>query len=118
MSPRGFRRHLPALGVAFPVKPGEPEEAVLALAGDGSRRAVGAKEIVDVEFVERDQARDHARHLGMSRQRAVLGPRQRQPRLHFRKDCRGTGDRSGGPIRESEGANPCHQRYPDLLTNS
>ena len=78
---RGLRRHLPALGEAVLVERGQPEEAVLALGGDRGRRAVGTEEVVDVEFVERDQPRHPARHLGMSGQRAVLGPRQRQARL-------------------------------------
>ena len=49
---RRLRRHLPALGEALLVEAGEPEEAVLALHGDLGRRAVGAEEIVDVEFVD------------------------------------------------------------------
>ena len=55
---RGLRRHLPAAGEPVLVDAGEPEEAVLALGGDRGRRAVGTEEIVDVEFIERDQARD------------------------------------------------------------
>ena len=91
-----LRGHLPALGVALLVEAGEPEEAVLALQRDVVGRAVGAEEIVDVEFVKRHQPRDHVGHLGMSGQRAVLGARQRQPRLQFGEDCRGASDRSGG----------------------
>ena len=96
----GFRRHRPALGVAFPVEAGEPEEAVLALGGDGRRRAVGTEEIVDVELVERDQPCHGARHLGMPGQRAVLGTRQRQPGSQFREG-RG-GSRCGGGEGENQ----------------
>ncbi len=56
----------PALGVALLVEAGEPEEAVLALQRDVVGRAVGAEEIVDIEFVVRQQPRDHLGHLGMS----------------------------------------------------
>ena len=91
-----LRRHLPPLGVAFLVEAGQREEGVLALRGDLGRRAVGAEEVVDGKFIERDQPRHPPRHLRMSGQRAVLGPRQRQPRLHLGKDGRGAGHRSGG----------------------
>ena len=93
---RGLHRHLPALGVPLAVEAGEAEEAVLALGGYIGRRAVGSEEIVDVEFVERDQARHQARHLGMSGQRTVLGPRQRQPRPQFGKGDGGADDRCTG----------------------
>ena len=61
-----LRRHLPALGVALLVEAREPEEAVLALQRDVIRRAVGAEEVVDIEFVMRQQPRDHLGHFGMS----------------------------------------------------
>jgi hypothetical protein len=78
---RRLRRHLPALGEALLVEGSEPEEAVLALACDFRRRAVGAEEIVDVEFVMRNEPRHPARHLGVPGKRAVLGPRQLDPGL-------------------------------------
>jgi hypothetical protein len=92
----GFGRHLPALGIALLIEAGEAEEGVLALHGDVAGRAVGSEEAVDIELVMRNQPRDHFGHFGMSGQRAVLGARQRQPRLQFGEDCRGTSDRSGG----------------------
>ena len=58
--------------------------------------AVGTEEIVDVEFVERDQTRHHARHLRVPGERAMLGARQRQSRLHFGKTNCGDGRRGGG----------------------
>ena len=60
------------------------------------RGAIRAEEIIDTEFVERHQPRDQAGHLGMSGQRAVFGPRKRQPGVQFRKDCRGAGYRNRG----------------------
>ena len=92
----GFRRHLPALGVTLLIKFCEPEEAVLAVHGDIDRRAVGAEELADIEFVMRQQPRDHFGHFGMSGQRAVLGTRKRQPRLQFGEGHRGAGNRNGG----------------------
>ncbi len=95
---RGLQRHLPALGEALLVEAREPEEAILTPGADRSRRAVGPEKIVDIEFIERDQPRRQARHLGMSGQRAVLGARQRQARPQFGKyrsctDHRSTGER-------------------------
>ena len=98
-----LRRHLPALGVTVLVDAGEPEEAVLALRGDIGRRAVGAEELADIEFVMRQQPRDHLGHLGMSGQRAVLGPRQRQPRLQFGEGHRGAGKCGGGQRQNRKG---------------
>ena len=100
---RRLRRHLPALGVTVLVEAGEPEEAVLALHRDIGRRAVGAEELVDIEFVMRHQPRDHFGHLGMSGQRAVLGARQRQPRLQFGEGHRGAGNRGGGQRENRKG---------------
>ena len=100
---RRLRRHLAALGVTVLIDAGEPEEAVLALHGDVSRRAVGAKELVDIEFVMRHQPRDHFGHLGMSGQRAVFGARQRQPRLQFGEGRRGAGNRCGGQRQNRKG---------------
>ena len=93
---RSLQRHLPSPGVALLVERREFEKAVLPLQGDFRRRAVRAEEIIDAEFVERHQPRDQPGHLGMSRQRAVLGPRQRQPGVQFGKDCRGAGYRNRG----------------------
>ena len=107
---RRLRRHLPALGVALLIEAGEAEEAVLALHGDVVGRAVGAEEIVDIEFVMRHQPRDHLGHFGMSGQRAVLGARQRQPRLQFGEDCRGASDRSGGQRKNRKGRIHADQR--------
>ena len=98
----GLRRHLPALGEPVLVDAGKPEEAVLAPGGDRRRRAIGPEEIVDVEFIERDQARDAPRHLRMSRERAVLGARQRQPRLQFGKGYRGAGEGGRGKRQNRE----------------
>ena len=100
---RRLGRHLPALGVALLIEAGEPEEGVLALHGDVAGRAVGTEEAVDIEFVMRQQPRDHFGHFGMSGQRAVLGARQRQPRLQFGEDCRGASDRSGGQRKNWKG---------------
>ena len=100
---RRFRRHLAAPGVTVLIDAGEPEEAVLALHRDVRRRAVGAKELVDIEFVMRHQPRDHFGHLGMSGQRAVFGARQRQPRLQFGEGHRGAGNRSGGQRQNRKG---------------
>ena len=99
----GFRRHLPALGVTLLVQLGEPEEGVLALHRDIDRRAVGAEEFVDIKFVMRHQPRDHFGHFGMSGQRAVFGPRQRQPRLQFGESHRGAGNRNGGQRQNRKG---------------
>ena len=66
-------------------------------------RAVGTEEVVDIELVMRQQPRDHFGHFGMSGQRAVLGARQRQPRLEFGEDCRGASDRSGGQRKNWKG---------------
>ena len=96
-------RHLPSLGVALFIETREPEEAVLALHGDVVRRAVGAEEAADLELVMRHQPRDHFGHFGMPSQRAVLGARQRQPRLQFGEDCRGNSDRSGGQGKNRKG---------------
>jgi hypothetical protein len=97
---RGFLRHLAAAGEHILVELRQPEEAVLALHRHRGRRAIGAEEIVDVEFVERDQPRHHARHLRMPGERAVLGARQRQPRLHFGETgC--DGGRRGGSERKN-----------------
>jgi hypothetical protein len=96
-------RHLPALGVALLIERGEPEEGVLALHGDVGGRAVGAEEIVDIELVMRHQPCDHFGHFGMSGQRAVLGARQRQPRLQFGEDCRGASNRGGGQRKNRKG---------------
>ena len=92
---RGIRSHRAALGIALAIEPGEAEESVLAFGCDLRRRAIGAKETVDVEFVVRDQPRDGARHLGMPGQRPVLGAGQRNPRGQFRKS-RGGSRRDGG----------------------
>ena len=85
---RRLRGHLPALGVAVLVEAGEPEEAVLARHSQFGRGAIGREEIVDVEFVIRQEPRDQLGHLGMAGQRAVLCAGQRQPRLQFGEDCR------------------------------
>ncbi len=106
---RGLRRHRAAFGVAFLIEAGEPEEAILALRGDGRRRAVGTEEIVDIEFVEWDQPRDRARHLRMSGQRAVLGARQRQSRVQFREG-RGGSRRGGGEGENQNGRIHAKQR--------
>ena len=98
-----LRGHLPAPGVALLVESGEPEEAVLALRGDIGRRAVGTEEVADIEFVMRHQPRDHFGHFGMSGQRAVFGPRQRQPRLQFGESHRGAGNRNGGQRQNRKG---------------
>jgi hypothetical protein len=74
----------------------EPEKTILTLGGDRRRRPVGTEKIVDVEFIERDQPRDHARHLRVPAERAVLGSRQRQSSLNFGKTCRGDRGRGGG----------------------
>ena len=100
---RRLRRHLPALGVALAIEAGEAEEGVLALHGDVAGRAVGTEEVVDIELVMRHQPRDRFGHFGMSGQRAVLGTRQRQPRLQFGEDCRGANDRSGGQRKNRKG---------------
>jgi hypothetical protein len=89
----GFARQRPALGIALLIEAGEPEEGVLALGGDAPRRAVGAKEIVDLELVVRDQPRNGPRHLRVPRQRPVLGARQRQTGVQFGK---GRGGSAGG----------------------
>ncbi len=91
-----LQRHLPAGGKTLPVLRGEQEEAVLAPCRDSLGCTVRAKEFIDIEFVERNQARDEARHSAMAGQRPMLGPRQRQSRLQFRQDRRGAGDRGGG----------------------
>ncbi len=91
-----LRRQLPALGEALLVDGCEPEEAVLPLACDFRRRGVGAEEFVDVEFVEWDQPRHPARHLGMPGERAVLGPRQLDPGLDLGPHHGGHRDRAGG----------------------
>ena len=96
-------RHLPALGVARLIEAGEPEEGVLALHGDIGGRAVGTEKAVDIELVMRHQPRDHFGHFGMSGQRAVLGARQRQPRLQFGEHCRGASNRSGGQRKNRKG---------------
>jgi len=93
---RHFRRHLPPLGVAFLIEAGQRKEGVATLLGDLGRRAVGAEEIVGGKFVERDQPRHPPRHLRVSGQRAVLGPRQRQACLQFGKHGHGAGYRCGG----------------------
>jgi hypothetical protein len=93
---RGLQRHLASLGVTLLVERGELEETVLALQADFSRRAVGPKEIVDFEFVKRHQPRHQARHFGMSRQRAVLGLRQRQARPQLGKGGGAADDGSTG----------------------
>ncbi len=93
---RGLQRHLPALGEAVLVEAREPEEAILAPCADFGRCAVGTEELVDVEFIERDQARHQPRHLRMPAQRAVLGPRQIQSRPCLGENGCGGGDRTGG----------------------
>ena len=110
MRVRRLGRHLPALGVALLIEAGEPEEGVLALQGDVGGRAVGTEEVVDIELVMRHQPRDHFGHFGMSGQRAVLGARQRQPRLQFGEDCRGAQRPQRRTGKESEGTNPCLKR--------
>ena len=91
-----FSGRLPAAREALLVKSGETEEAVLTSVGDLRRRAIGAEEIIDVEFVMRHQPRDHLGHFGMSGQRAMLGARQRQSGLQFRDSYRSAGNRGGG----------------------
>ncbi|MGY4218906.1 hypothetical protein ACVMFB_005405 [Bradyrhizobium sp. USDA 4522] len=103
-----------ALGVAIPVEAGEAEEAVLALHRDVLRRAVGAEEIVDVEFVVRDHPRDHLGHLGMSGQRAVLSTRERDAGLNFGESCGGAGKRGGGQRENRKGC--FHDRSASLST--
>ena len=105
-----IHRHLPSPGVSLLVEVCEPEEAVLTLHGDFGRRAVGAEEIIDVEFVMRDQPGNHLGHFGMSGQRAVFCPRQRQPRLQFGEGCQRRRRPQRRREKESEGSNPCHQR--------
>ncbi len=92
-----------APGVVLGIEAGEPKEGVLALGGDVGRCAVGAEEIVDIEFVMGHQAGHHLGHFGMPGQRAVLGPRQRQPRLHFGEGCGDAGNRGGGQRQNRKG---------------
>jgi hypothetical protein len=91
---QGLRHHLPPLRVSFAIEFGETEEAFLPLRGYGLWGAIRAKEVVDVELVERDETRHRTRQFGMTRQRAMFGPRQPQPRLHFGKDSRSGSNRS------------------------
>ena len=99
----GLRRHLPALGVALFEQAGEAEEGVLPLHGDVRGRAVGGKEAGDIELIMRYQPRHHFGHFGMSSQRAVLGARQREPRLQFGEDGRGACDCGGGQRKNRKG---------------
>ncbi len=115
---RGLQGHCPAFGEPLPVVVGEPEETIPTLRGNLRRRAVGIEEIVDAELIERDQPRHQARHPGMSGQRAVLGPRQRQPRPQFGKDGGGAGDRGAGERQNRKGRIHDIKRYPVPLTNS
>ena len=108
----GFRRHGPALGVAILVKASKPEEAVLALGGNRCGRAVGAEEIVDVEFVVRDQLGGRTRHLGMPGERAVLRAGERQPGTQFRED------RGGGRCGRSEGENQSGRIHAKIAIQS
>ncbi len=106
---RGLQGQRPALGEALAVEVGEPEEAVLALPGHFRRRAVGTEEIVDVEFVERDQPR-HASATSWSDRSASGAWPATAPAApaiwERRRRCRRTRPWRG---RESEGANPCRQ---------
>ena len=116
-----FRRlqgQRPALGKPLAVETGEPEETVLALRGDLGRRAVGTEEVVDVELVERDQPRHQARHLGVPAQRAVLGPRQRQPRAQSGNGGGGAGNRGRGERQNRKVRIHVVNRYPVELTDS
>ncbi len=115
---RSLQRHFPAAGEPLPVELGEPEEGVLTLGGYLSRRAVRTEKIVDVELIERDQARHPARHLGMPGQRAVLGPRQRQPRPQFGVCGRGGHDRGAGERENRERRIHVAKRYSVQLTDS
>jgi hypothetical protein len=72
------------------------EEAILALSADCRRRAIGTKEIIDIELVKRDQSGDEPRYLRMTCQRAVFGPGQRQSRSQFKKEGRAYEDCEGG----------------------
>ncbi|MGY4421295.1 hypothetical protein ACVWY2_003744 [Bradyrhizobium sp. JR6.1] len=103
-----------ALGIAIRVEAGEAEEAVLPLHRDVLRCSVGAEEFVDVEFVVRHHARHHLGHLGMSGQRAVLGPRQREAGLNFGEGCGGAGKRGGGQRENRKGC--FHDRSASLGT--
>src|SRR6185437_10399633 len=68
-SARRFYSHLPALGVARLIKAGEMEEGLPPLLDDFGRRAVGTEETVVIEFVKRQQPRNHLGHFGMTGQR-------------------------------------------------
>jgi hypothetical protein len=88
----------------------EPEEGVLPLRSDFGRSAIGREEIVDVELVVRDQPRHPARHLRVSGQGPVLGPRQFKARLELGGDRCRRGDDAG---RKRQHRNRCihvHQR--------
>ena len=100
---RGLRRHLPALGVTVLVETGEPEEAVLALRGDISRRAVGAEEIVDIEFVMRHQPRDHLDILECPVSERCLARDSASRACNLGKGHRGAGNRGGGQRQNRKG---------------
>ena len=92
----GFRRHPPALGEALLIERGQRKEAVLAFRRYITGRAVGAEEVVGVEFIKRDQPRQAARHLRVPGQRPVLGQRQLDPGLDLRSHRCGRRHRAGG----------------------
>ncbi len=92
----GLRRQLPPLGVAIGVELCERKERVPAFGRDFRRRAVGVEVPLVGKLVKRQQARHTPRHLRMSGQRAVLGPRQIKARLDLGEGDGGAGHRSGG----------------------
>ena len=99
---------------------GKPEEALATLCGNPRRRPVGTEELGFVIVIERDRASKPARHLGVPRQRGVLGPGQRQSPLQLECRERGgsNGDGGNGDGLSREMRIHVVKRYPGRLTDS
>ncbi len=101
------------LGEALLVERGEALEAGLALADGVVRRAIRAEEALRIIAPGRDQPRHPARHARMAGKRAMLGPRQGEPRAALGGSS-GSGERSGPPQEEWLGGDGGNFSFHDL----
>ncbi len=113
-----LRGHLPVAGEPFAKDLRQPEKTVPAPIGHLGRRPVGPEEIVAAEFVERDQARDAARHFRVPGQRAMLRPRQHDPGSQFGEGRYRENDRDRRAGKNHRVRIHGQQRYSAPLTES